>query len=96
MQRHQLTHTGEKPFRCKRCGRYFSQRVNLKKHIMGHLNTKPYTCRICEKAFIQLGNFKKHLQSHVKDGIDIDMKATIEEAQAIAKQNLELADEQPV
>ncbi|XP_005177076.1 zinc finger protein 239 [Musca domestica] len=96
MQRHQLTHTGEKPFRCKRCGRYFSQRVNLKKHIMGHLNTKPYSCRICEKSFIQLGNFKKHLHSHVKEGMDIDMKATIEEAQAIAKQNLELADEQPV
>ncbi|XP_075168383.1 uncharacterized protein LOC142240575 [Haematobia irritans] len=96
MQRHQLTHTGEKPFRCKRCGRYFSQRVNLKKHIMGHLNTKPYGCRICEKSFIQLGNFKKHLQSHVKDGIDIDMKATIEEAQLIAKQNMEMADEQPV
>ncbi|XP_023296651.1 gastrula zinc finger protein XlCGF7.1 [Lucilia cuprina] len=96
MQRHQLTHTGEKPFRCKRCGRYFSQRVNLKKHIMGHLNTKPYTCKICQKSFIQLGNFKKHLQSHLKDGIEIDMKALVAEAQAMAKQSLEMADEQPV
>ncbi|KAM7344074.1 uncharacterized protein ACRADG_010902 [Cochliomyia hominivorax] len=96
MQRHQLTHTGEKPFRCKRCGRYFSQRVNLKKHIMGHLNTKPYTCKICQKSFIQLGNFKKHLQSHVKDGIEIDMKAMVAEAQALAKQSLEMADDQPV
>ncbi|KAI9583298.1 zinc finger protein 2 homolog [Glossina fuscipes] len=96
MTRHQLTHTGEKPFRCKRCGRYFSQRVNLKKHIMGHLNAKPYACKICQKAFIQMGNFKKHLLTHIKDGVDIDMKATLAEAQAQAHQCLELADDQPV
>lgn len=96
MQRHQLTHTGEKPFRCKRCGRYFSQRVNLKKHIMGHLDTKPYVCKICQKAFIQMGNFKKHLQNHIKDGVEIDMKATLEEAQAQARRNLDMTSNQPV
>lgn len=91
MQRHQLTHTGEKPFRCKRCGRYFSQRVNLKKHIMGHLNTKPYSCKMCQKSFIQLTNFKRHLQCHIKDGVDIDIAAAVQEAVQNARQTLEMA-----
>lgn len=43
-----------------------------------------------------MGNFKKHLQNHMKDGIEIDIKTTLEEAQAQARRNLDMANNQPV
>jgi len=89
MKRHKMTHTGEKPFRCQRCGRYFSQLVNLKKHKLGHLNAKPYQCNYCEKGFTQLSNFKRHLQSHIKEGVDVDVPASIQAAAALARERLE-------
>ncbi|EDW47859.1 GM21544 [Drosophila sechellia] len=39
MKRHKMTYTGEKPFRCQRWGRTFSQLVNLN-HKLGYFNEK--------------------------------------------------------
>ncbi|XP_055628576.1 zinc finger protein 782-like [Toxorhynchites rutilus septentrionalis] len=53
---------GEKPFKCKKCGKTFSLKSNLRTHIRSHKG--PHSCPHCSKAFGELGILRKHLQSH--------------------------------
>uniref|UniRef100_A0A1B0BAK1 C2H2-type domain-containing protein n=1 Tax=Glossina palpalis gambiensis TaxID=67801 RepID=A0A1B0BAK1_9MUSC len=78
---------GEKPFYCKRCGRYFSQRINLKKHIMGYSCRSSsagspigFECAICRLVFNSVTVFEMHengcnAQSNGQTFMDMDMYA---------------------
>lgn len=37
IQRHMLTHTGERPFRCTTCGKGFTTKQNLESHALQHV-----------------------------------------------------------
>ena len=64
LARHNLIHTGEKPFKCRVCDKAFSDKSNLTVHLRTHTGEKPYQCHVCAKAFAQFGDLVTHVRVH--------------------------------
>ncbi|XP_062994420.1 zinc finger protein 771 [Elgaria multicarinata webbii] len=64
LAKHQIIHTGEKPYRCNDCGRSFNQSSALTKHQRTHTGERPYVCRDCGKAFTASSNLLQHRRFH--------------------------------
>ncbi|KAK0065378.1 zinc finger protein 239 [Biomphalaria pfeifferi] len=64
LKRHQLVHTGEKPFQCQICLKAFSELSNVRKHQKVHTGEKPFECQICLKLFSTSSQLKTHRRVH--------------------------------
>lgn len=64
LQRHILTHTGEKPYHCNRCDCRFNQSSSLRNHVIAiHTKEFPHSCTNCSKGFLMPALLQKHLQT---------------------------------
>ncbi|XP_077562945.1 uncharacterized protein LOC144178739 [Haemaphysalis longicornis] len=65
LNRHQRTHTSERPYECSHCGKAFLQKCNLDVHLRIHTGERPYQCHLCPKTFAQRGNLAGHVRTHM-------------------------------
>jgi len=77
LQRHILTHTGEKPYHCNRCGSKFNQSSSLRNHIIAiHTKEYPHYCPHCQKGFLMPALLSKHLTTSHRDKPPLEPQGT--------------------
>ncbi|XP_055849496.1 zinc finger protein 236-like [Episyrphus balteatus] len=62
LKRHEVCHTGTKPFQCSQCDQGFTQKSSLDRHMLLHQGVKDFKCPMCSYSFTQKNNLIVHIQ----------------------------------
>ncbi|CAG9768583.1 unnamed protein product [Ceutorhynchus assimilis] len=95
IQRHLLSHSGQKPHVCNACGKTFSIKSSLKAHLNVHKKESPVICEVCNRAFLRKDCLMRHMRTKHRDVLE-DVMANAEKKrlqsqllQAIANQSID-------
>lgn len=63
-QHNKTFHSGDKPFKCSRCGKRFSCENQYMEHQGKHAGEKPHKCDLCPKQFNHKTDLRRHMCLH--------------------------------
>ena len=53
LEKHMMTHTGEKPHKCDVCDKSLKQKGDLQRHLLTHTGDKPHKCDELQSIYTQ-------------------------------------------